>query len=70
MALRKHDETIVEVNGWLTKKEYAFPYAKNTQWMDQLNNDRDKMLQIICPLITDWENVLTILFQKVRRHKN
>ena len=68
--MRKHDETIVKVNGWLTKKDYAFPYAKNTQWMDQLNSERDKMLQIISPLITDWENVFTILFQKVRRHKN
>ena len=69
MALRKHDETNVKVNGWLTKKEYAFPYAKNTQWMDQLNNGRDKMLQFFGPLITDWENVLTILFLKVRRIK-
>ena len=43
MALRKdivsHDETIVDVNGWLKKKEYAFPHAKNRQWMDRLNDE-------------------------------
>ena len=55
-----HDNTIMEVNGWLKKKEYAFPNAKNKQCMNSL---------IYCyklyklSLLT-WKNVLTCMFKK------
>ena len=63
-----HDETIVEINDWLKKKEYAFALAKIRQWMDQLNimmNEFDKILQTIKVLITDWSTFLTSMFQNV-----
>ena len=68
MVLRKdnvsHDETIIEDNDWLRKKDIAFHHAKHAQWMDRLNDERDKMSRTISPLITDWGNILTSMFQK------
>ena len=49
MALRKdivsHYETIVEVNGWLKKKEYAFLHAKNI-WNGLMMKEFDKCYKL------------------------
>ena len=70
MSLRKdivsYDQTIVEVNGWLKKKEYAFPHAKiDNGWIGLLMKEFDRILQTIKVLITSWGTFLTSMFQNV-----